>query len=205
MERFNFRRTPANKWRISGLHLVVLFLRDVVESLRLYTVDKDYIEYLGKHEKQILFSEGKDYRKDRKYVGVVLEIHGFNYFAPLSSPKESDYIYVNGKKVIRKSIIPIIRLVSKNNTLLGKIKLNNMIPVPKSCLNDYDVDNESDCKYKSLVIEEIICIRKNRELIVKNAKILYRQKTREYTGIKYLDSTVDFKKIETLYKDYIQR
>ena len=57
----------------------------------------------------------------------------------------------------------IIRLVSDKGVLLGKIKLNIMIPVPKECLTLYDLDNEPDTKYKDLVTDELVCIRKNKK------------------------------------------
>ena len=112
-----------------------------MEKLKLYTVDDDYIEYLKHFDKQVMFSKGDDYLTDRKYLGVVLEINGFKYFAPLSSPKDSYYFYK---------------------------------------------------------------IRKCKEQILKNAKILYNQKTKNYAGINYLKSTVDFTKIENCCKKYIK-
>ena len=173
-----------------------------MKKLKLYTVDDDYIEYLKKYDRQIVFSKGDDYVTSRKYIGVVLKIKEYNYFAPLSSPKESDYYYKQGKRLIRKNIIPLIRLVDSKGSLLGKIKLNNMIPVPDSCLTLYDIDNEPDRKYHDLVADEIISIRRQRDQILKNARILYNQKTNNYPGIGYLSSTVDFLKIEQACSDY---
>ena len=46
-----------------------------------------------------------------KYVGVVISIGDYQYFAPLSSPKRSDYI--NGQ--IRPSNKSILR-ITKNET-----------------------------------------------------------------------------------------
>ena len=39
-------------------------------------------------------------------------------------------------------------------TLLGTIKLSNMLPVPQDMLVDYDLDNEEDSDYKDLVLKE---------------------------------------------------
>ncbi len=167
-----------------------------MENLKLYVIDIDYIEYLRKYDAQVMTSRSDNYITERKYLGVVLNLGEFKYFAPLSSPKESDYLYSNGKKIVRKSIIPLIRLVNKKGELLGRVKLNNMIPVPAECLKIYNVDGEQNRKYKDLVIDEIICIRKNKAKIMKNAKVLYNQKVNGYKEIKYLNSTVDFKNIE---------
>ncbi|MGN0181300.1 MAG: type III toxin-antitoxin system ToxN/AbiQ family toxin [Candidatus Ornithomonoglobus sp.] len=175
-----------------------------MERLKLYTVDDDYIEYLKHFDKQVMFAKGDDYLTDRKYLGVVLEINGFKYFAPLSSPKDSDYFYKNGKRLIRRNAIPLIRLVDNKRNLLGKVKLSNMIPVPENCLKLYDIEQEQDKKYQDLVKDEIICIRKCKEQILKNARVLYNQKTKNYAGINYLKSTVDFTKIEKYCKKYIR-
>lgn len=44
----------------------------------------------------------------RKYLGIVLTIHEMNYYIPMSSPKKSDY----KDNQIRKSIVPIVRIIS---------------------------------------------------------------------------------------------
>ncbi len=133
------------------------------DKLKLYVIDINYIKYLQQFDKQVLFGDSEHYIKERKYLGVVLKIDNYEYFAPLSPPKESDYFYKQREKLIRKSSMTIIRLVSDKGVLLGKIKLNNMIPVPKECLTLYDLDNEPDTKYKDLVTDELVCIRKNKK------------------------------------------
>ena len=47
----------------------------------------------------------------RKYLGVVMEIGEYKYYIPMSSPKDSDYQIAGESKVIKKSIVPIIRIV----------------------------------------------------------------------------------------------
>lgn len=49
----------------------------------------------------------------RKYLGVVLQIGQYNYYVPMSSPKDSDYQIAGANKVIKKSIVPIIGIVVK--------------------------------------------------------------------------------------------
>ena len=54
----------------------------------------------------------------------------------MSSPKDSDYQIVGENKVIKKSIVPIIRIVVKNSNgvkeLKGILRISHMIPVPES-------------------------------------------------------------------------
>lgn len=84
----------------------------------------------------------------RKYIGVVITIGEFNYYIPMSSPKDSDYQIAGDSKVIKKSIIPIIRIVVKNSKgekeLKGTLRISHMIPVPETKLELYDIENETD-------------------------------------------------------------
>jgi len=83
----------------------------------------------------------------------------FFYYIPLSSPKNSDYQIINGERKIRKSIVPIIRMTHKNTNgvleLKGTLKLNNMIPVPKSELTLYDAENEPVMPYADLMVTNL--------------------------------------------------
>ncbi len=173
-----------------------------MQSLKLYIVKEDYVKYLYGFDSHVMYWKSNNYKTDRKYVGVVLELNGFKYFAPLSSPKENDYYYKDGVKLIRKNIIPIIRLVSQKNILLGKIKLSSMIPVQDNYITLYDLDLEPDKKYKDLITDELICIRKHKAEILKNAKILYNQKSNGYENISYLNTVIDFKVLENACLNY---
>ena len=167
-----------------------------MKRLRLYTIDADYLKYLFSVDKRVMYWKSDTYKSDRKYIGIVLRINDFDYFAPLSSPKSTDYFYKKGVKHIKKNIIPIIRLVTDKGQLLGKIKLCNMIPVKSEQLTLYDVNSEIDKKYQSLIFKEMICIRKSKDEIRKNALVLYNQKAKGYENVSYLDYTLNFKALE---------
>jgi len=111
----------------------------------------------------------------RKYLGVVLIINGFNYYIPLSSPKDYDYT-PNGD--IRKSDLFCSRIVLNDGNskmhLYGKIMYKNMIPVPDQAIIPYDLDNESDLKYKSVVENELVWISLHKGEIINNSKRIYR-------------------------------
>ena len=174
--------------------------------LKFYSVDDDYIKDLHTNVNPHVFANvNPNYNYTRKYIGMLLEINGFSYYAPLSSPKESDYIVLRGQKVIRNSIIPIIRMVEtdKNGkrSLLGTIKLGNMIPVPLDKLIIYDLNNEPDREYKSLVLKEKRFINRNEELITSYAETLYKEKTERIVNKGYLNSTFDFKTFEKYVSD----
>ena len=186
-------------------------------DLKLYTVDTTYIEFLRANKIENVF-ENKDSASSfiRKYLGVVINIGEYKYYVPLSSPKDTGYTIINGSKVIRKSIIPIIRIISDDEhgtpELKGTLKFSNMIPVPDNSITYYDIGQETDNDYKILVQKEYDFIKKNQKNILKNASVLYKQKTKDLElfpkGEKrpgYLDHVVDFKYAEQMHDKYIQK
>lgn len=178
-----------------------------MSNLKLYEISEEYISYLRTFEKNVFSAKEEDRNHTRKYLGIVLTINHYNYYIPLSSPKSTDYRLDNGKRKIRPSIIPIIRIISKSvsgeTELKGTLKLSNMIPVPASELTLYDVDHESDDFYKDLIHKELIFIRKNKNKILNYANVLYKQKRENDPTIGYLKSTVDFSLLEQKSDDFI--
>lgn len=77
--------------------------------LNLYSVDDNYIKYLRQFDEKIYDNKEDNRTFERKYLGVVLTVNGFNYYIPMSSPKKSDYTdYEN--KIIRNDTKTIIRI-----------------------------------------------------------------------------------------------
>ena len=104
--------------------------------------------------------------------------------------------------MIKKSIVPIVRIVVKNSNgvkeLKGTLRISHMIPVPESELQLYDMENEVDSTYKDLVQNEMIFIRKNRDKIVANARLMYKQKKANDTTAGYVKSALDYQALEKL-------
>ena len=75
-----------------------------MEEFKLYSVSDTYIEYLRKKYPNVYSNKLTTRVHTRKYVGIVIQIEKFNYYVPLSSPKESDYQKAGNEKVIKKSI-----------------------------------------------------------------------------------------------------
>ena len=174
--------------------------------MKIYSVSDKYIEYLRKEEPNVYSNKMNARTHTRKYIGVVIQMNQYNYYIPMSSPKESDYQIAGDSKVIKKSIVPIVRIVVKNNEgvkeLKGTLRISHMIPVPSSELELYDVDNEEDSKYKELVQNEIIFIRKQKDKIISNANLLYKQKCQNDETAGYVKSALDYKKMEKLCDKY---
>ena len=115
----------------------------------------------------------------RKYVGIVLRLENYHYYIPMSSPKETDYQIAGVNKVIKKSIVPIIRIVVKNSKgqreLKETLRISHMIPVPPSELLLYDI----------------------------NAKLLYKQKTENDLSAGYVKAALEYKALEKLCEDFM--
>lgn len=164
--------------------------------MRLYSVSDDYIEYLRNIFPRVYSNKIANRKHTRKYLGIVFKLNNFNYYIPLSSPKDAhDYITLNGKKVIRKDSIIVIRMAVKG-TLKGTLQIGTMIPVPDKALIQYNLQYEQDISYKELVQDEIIFIRKNANRIIKTAKLLYSKKTKSTHNNPVIDKVLDFKSIE---------
>lgn len=132
--------------------------------MKLYAVTDEYINYLRQFDNKV-YDNKEDKRKVmRKYLGIVLTINEMNYYIPMSSPKKSDY----KENEIRKSIVPIVRIVSneeKDNipVLKGTLRISNMIPVPDSELILYEPKKETNKDYKILVEKELVFIEKMKK------------------------------------------
>lgn len=177
-----------------------------MENLKIYSVTDVYVDYLRTKYPNVYSNKQETRIHTRKYVGVVIKVDNYNYYIPLSSPKETDYQVAGECKVIKKSIVPIVRIVIKNSKgekeLKGTLRISHMIPVPESELQLYDLENEPDDAYRDLVANEILFIRKNKEKILNNAKLLYKQKTENDQSAGYVKMALDFKALEKMCDAY---
>lgn len=180
-----------------------------MDPLKLYEISEEYISYLRSFDTLVFSAKEDDRNHTRKYLGIVYTINNYNYYIPLSSPKNTDYQIINGQKQICQSIIPIIRITAMSSDgkpeLKGTLKLSNMIPVPASELILYDFEHESDQRYKSLIHKELLFIRKSKKKIMQYAKVIYKQKTESALTIGYLNNTVNFSLLEQKHDDFIAK
>lgn len=179
-----------------------------MEDFKIYSVSDKYVEYLRKEEPNVYSNKVDSRTHTRKYVGIVISIADYNYYIPMSSPKNTDYQVAGDNKVIKKSIVPIMRIVAKNKDgekeLKGTLRISHMMPVPESELILYDLESETDLEYKALVQNEIIFIRKNKDKIKSNAELIYKQKAINDTSAGYVSSALDYKRLEKLYDQYVK-
>ena len=133
------------------------------DTIKIYEIDTAYINYLVPYAPHLFHNSQKGQANERKYIGVVLQINGFDYFAPLSSFKP--------KHTKMTESLDFLKI--KNYAV---INLNNMFPVPMSECQYVDFRNVKDLSYKSLLMSEYRFIKSIQGKIKKNAAALYRHK-----------------------------
>ena len=119
--------------------------------MRIYIVKEDYINYLKKFDDNIRDNKNES----RPYIGILLEVNGMNYIAPLASPKEK-----------HKSMKNNIDFFKLENGDLGVINLNNMINK-----NEDVIKNKANKLYNKVISGRSFIAKRcvNFELIEKKA------------------------------------
>ena len=90
-----------------------------------YVVDKKYVSYLQKFDKRVGYVEYGE--KLKLHIGIIIGVDGFKYYIPVSSPK-SKHAKMKNSVDFHKIIDP------ETKTLFAVFNINNMIPVPDSCV-----------------------------------------------------------------------
>ena len=58
-----------------------------MDEIKIYEINSDYVDYLVPSAPLLFHNKKPGQANERKYIGIVLSINGYNYFAPLSSFK----------------------------------------------------------------------------------------------------------------------
>ena len=131
--------------------------------MQFYKVSDRYINFLKKLDTKI----PDNYSGKRPYVGIVLEINGHKYLAPLTSHKPKQDKLQSTNPTIYK-----IHEKGNENNKLGMLHFNNMIPVIDSEIATIDFSTQ-DKKYSSLLSTQLAFIKSNQDNIKTRAKQLY--------------------------------
>lgn len=154
-------------------------------GLRVYEVEPSYIDYLCASEPKMFHNAKSSQFHSRKYVGIVLEVDGFDYMVPLSSYKP--------KHAKMKKNADIVFLED-----LAVLNMNKMFPVPRSEYKLFCFNTIKDWKYLDLIHEEQKLISKLQEKILKKARFIYYHKLNNGDSTALGRRCNDFKKLETL-------
>lgn len=90
-----------------------------------YVVDKDYIRYLIQFDSRVGYVEYGE--KLKLHVGVLLTVNSYHYYVPISSAKPKHQRMSNSLDFHKLQD-------ADTGYLYAVLNLNNMIPVPDSCI-----------------------------------------------------------------------
>ena len=167
-----------------------------MNKLNFYIIDDEYIEYLSRFDNHIAYNKNQT----RPYIGIVIKVEEYYYFAPLFSPKQKHKTY--------KDNLSFFRIVSiKNKNDLGIIRFTDMIPVPEDSVYLLDIKSKS-YGYKRLLSEQYSYINmpKNKKTILDKSERIYTiissQNTKSKTAIFYKRLSCNFKLLEEKCNEY---
>lgn len=126
-----------------------------MKKLKLYFIQSEYIDYLRKYDNRVAYNKVPN----RPYIGVVYTYNGYNYFAPLSSPKKKHI-------VMNANMIDIFKIKDGE---LGIVNINNMIPCVMEVLTEA-IPNITDKRYKALLENQLSYINSKRDILLKKVK-----------------------------------
>lgn len=155
-----------------------------MQRIKIYEIEKEYIRFLSQYQQHLFYDEGA-----RKYIGILLEIKDYKYFAPLSSFKQKH------KKM--EENVDFIKIKD-----YAVININNMIPVPEGQYILVDINGTTDPHYKFLLQAESREINRQKSRITKNAEIVYNHKLRNGDKTSLAKRTNDFSLLEQKCKQY---
>lgn len=162
-----------------------------MENIKLYEVNADYIDYLSAYAPHLFQNKKPGQNNERKYIGIVFQINGLDYFAPLSSFKQKHYRM--------KEAVDFIKVKD-----YAVINLNNMFPVPLTERKYVDIRNERDPHYRALLLAEYRFIKSIQEKIRKNAQNVYKIKIKDGTSSALAKRCNDFLSLEKACNKYIK-
>jgi protein AbiQ len=164
-----------------------------MDKIRFYRVNLGYIKYLWDTDKKVQYniSQPSEYNERRPYLGIAIKINKYNYFAPLEHPRP------NHKNL--KSNVHIFKI---KNGDYGLVAFNNMIPIDKNQLINFDFKNENVI-YREILENQFRYCDDNKEKIFQQAVNTYDKvvnKKQEF----FIKVCCDFKKLEDLCENYIK-
>ena len=129
-----------------------------VDNLRIYRISDQYIRFLSSRDKKVQYNKGNR----RPYVGVVLLVGRYKYFVPMESPKPNHAKIKPGKHILKL-----------DGGRLGLLGFNNMVPVHKDALIEFDIAAEPDEKYRELLRNQAVMCNKQKADIYSRASKTY--------------------------------
>lgn len=160
-----------------------------MKNLKIYFIDNNYIEYLRKFDNKVAYNKVPN----RPYIGVVYTYNGFNYFAPLSSPKTK---HIN----MKENKVDIFKI---DGGKLGVVNINNMIPCPIEVLKEA-IPSITDKKYKILLENQLSYINSKKYLLMKKVKNFETRYRNGFLQENIVSRCCNFSLLEEKCKEYLK-
>jgi len=155
--------------------------------LRLVYIDSKYIKFLYSFDNHVMYNKGQR----RPYIGILFEVKGHKYYAPLTHPKE--------KFKIMKNDVDFMRIKGGE---LGAINFNNMIPVRNEAVIPINTKDIKDMKYKLLIINQLKFFDEHETNILDRATKLYYSYKKKTLRPAVMKRCCDFLNLEKVAKRY---
>lgn len=165
------------------------------KDLFLCHIDGEYTKYLKEFDPHVQHNYDNN-RNKKPYVGIVLNINGKNYFAPLTSPKE--------KHLKLRDSDPTTFKIKHNNEFIGSVLLNNMIPVKLEHVSRIEISQVKDRVYRKLLTKDYQILTNNRDNIINKANVLYDNVIQNRSPY-FTKVSCDFKKLERACDNYLSK
>ncbi len=160
--------------------------------MKFYTVSDRYITYLKTLDHKV----PNNYGGKRPYVGIIIEINGHKYLAPMTSYKpKQDALDTNNRTIFK------IHEKGKPLKKLGMLHLNNMIPVLDSEVKEVDFSTQ-DLKYRILLTHQINFIKSEQDAIKERAAKLYDSVV-NLKNAHFCKLSCDFVVLEAGYRNFV--
>lgn len=159
--------------------------------MKVYRLDTNYSNYLNHFEPKI--SINKNGKENRPFLGVVLTVHNINFFAPLTSPK--------AKHLTMKNTQDFLKI---DDGFLGGINLNNMIPIPRIALQEINISQIQDIKYRQMLYKQLNWVKNNQERINNRAKNLYYLVIQKKATNDLIERCCNFRLLEEKCQEFIE-
>ncbi len=140
-----------------------------IEKLSLYTVNKKYVRDLHNVDDRVLSVSPQINKDTRVFIGIIVMFNDYKYLVPLSHPKD--------KHQKMRTSVDFEKIYYKDK-LIAVLNYNLMIPVVDSQIKKFDFnkskyDSIETIRYKELCKNELAWCRKNSEIIINKANVLY--------------------------------
>ncbi|MFJ7738899.1 type III toxin-antitoxin system ToxN/AbiQ family toxin [Lysinibacillus sp. NPDC097287] len=155
-------------------------------KLNFYDVNEEYLKYLQDIDGQVPNVVEGGFTKF--FCGIVLEVNGFKYLAPVTSFKRQQ-----GTNLLIKS---------NNGKVHASIRFCFMIPVNDEVITKKDFKDIKDTKYVGLLSTELNACRKMQQDILDKAEEVYRIGSTPEHSLNY--TCCDFLRLEKALEQYSQ-